>query len=464
MKKLIATVLAGLISLTAAGCAGGYKTENELPDISSSDKFRFAAYMTPPQAGVGSDILKNNPNYITDEQYKWMAECGFDYAYAVYEYDLEDINTVLDLCEKYGIKYLARDYGKGASFGSLIADDQIPETGITDAQKNEIKARVDVYKDHPAFAGHVIYDEPNADRFDNIAKVKDFYDEYLPGKEYFVNLLPDVSAGQLGAENYDAYLSQFLDKVEPAMLSYDRYPLTYDTSGNPDLGVGYIPNFEIAAEYAKEYGIPFYMYILTMGHWNYRTPKNYDDLAWQVYCSMAYGAKGIETFTYWTTMGTGENITYGLVDWYGNRTQTWYSMQQLIKEVRAFESAYMDFDWQNTVCYTADADYENYQFEGLKTSVLAYGEAEEPIDGVKKMKADGDALLGYFTNADGYKGYMLTNMADPAHDKSITAELTFGDAKEALVYKKGRMVRYALKKGKLTTELGSGEGQFIIPL
>ncbi len=462
MRKLLSILLVAVIAFSVSGCTK-YKTSSELPQIGSEDEFRFAAYMTPPQANVGSDILKNNPNYITDEQYKWIAECGFNYAYAVYEFEIEDIITVLDLCEKYGIKYMARDNGKGASFGSLIASGTNIEN-ITDEQKSEIKARVDLYKDHPAFAGHIIYDEPSAALFDNIAKVKEFYEEYLPDKEYFVNLLPDTSAGQLGAETYNDYLEQFLQKVQPEMLSYDRYPLTYDTSGNPDLGIGYIANFEKAAVKAKEYNIPFYMFILTMGHWNYRTPKNYDDLAWQVYNSMAYGAKGIETFTYWTTMGTGENITYGLIDWYGNRTQTWYSMQQLISEIKAFESVYMDFDWQNTVCYTADSDYQNYQFEGLNSSVLAYDNAENPIDGISSIKGDGDALLGYFTNADGYKGYMLTNMADPADDETITIELKFNDAKEVIVYKKGRMVRYALNKGVLTTKLGSGEGQFIIPL
>lgn len=461
-KQIFATVLAAVLAFSVSGCGAKYKTADELPDINSEDTFRFAAYMTPPQAGVGSDILKDNPDYITDEQYKWMAECGFDYAYAVYEYELEDVRKALDFCEKYGIKYLVRDNGVGATFGGLIASGT-DITEITEQQKNDIKARVDTYKDHPAFAGHIIYDEPSASLFDNIAKVKEFYDEYLPDKEFFVNLLPDSNPGQYGAETWSDYVEQFLTKVQPEMLSYDRYPLSYDSSRNPDIIVGHVPNFEKAAVKAKEHNVPFYMFILTMGHWNYRTPDNYDDLAWQVYNAMAYGAKGIETFTYWTTMGTGENITYGLIDWYGNRTQTWYSMQQLISEVRSFEHVYMDFNWQNTLCYTADIDYPNYQFEGLSTSKQANGNAENPIDGITRMQAEGDALLGYFTNADGIKGYMLSNLADPAYDESIQVELNFDNAEEVIVYKKGRTVRYALgKDGLLTTKLGSGEGQFIV--
>ena len=463
MKKRFLTNLLALAmaAVMLSGC-GGYKKAEELPTWDSSEEFRFAAYMTPPQAGVGSGVLKNNPDFITYEQWKTLADCGFNYAYAVYEYEVSDIRKILGFCEEFGVKYIARDYGgASASLGGLIGTGKDKLT-ITDAQKNAIKARIDLYKDSPAFAGHLVIDEPNAAQFGNIAVVKEFYEEYLPDKEFFVNLLPDC--GSIGTESYDEYLDGFIETVNPEFLSYDRYPLTYDTSKNPDLGLGYIKNLEDVAVRAKEHGIPFYVYLLTMGHWNYRTPKNYDDLAWQIYNSMAYGARGLETFTYWTTMSTGENITYGLVDWYGNKTQTWYSMQELITEIKAMQKVYMSFDWQNTVCYTADADFPNYQFDSLRTSVLCDGEAVSPIDGVDAMSADRDMLLGHFKDGEGRNGYMLTNMSDPAYDKTATAEIKFADADEVIVFKKGRTVRYALDKGVFRTQVGSGEGQFIVPI
>ena len=461
-KKLIAGALALAMSASIlSGCAVNYKTSAELPTWSTDEEFRFAAYMTPPQENVGVGELKDNPNYITDEQWKNLADCGFNYAYAVYEYELEDIKTVLSFCEKYGVKYLVRDSaGASDNISSLIGGENI--TSVPEDAQAEIKARIDTYKDSPAFAGHIAVDEPAADRFDNIAVVKDFYEEYLPGKEFYVNLFPE--GGATGTETYDEYLDQFIEKVEPEFLSYDRYALTYDTSRNPELGLGYVKNLEDVAVRAKQHNIPFYVFLLTMGHWNYRTPKNYDYLAWQIYNSMAYGARGLETFTYWTTMSTGENITYGLIDWYGNKTQTWYSMQELISEIKAMEDVYLSFNWQNTVCYTADSDFPNYQYEGLRTSVLCSNEAEAPIEGVGHMSADHDVLLGHFKDAEGRNGYMLTNIGDPANDQTVTAKLTFEGADEVLVYKKGRAVRYALNKGVFTTEVGSGEGQFIVPI
>ena len=85
-KKLIAGALALAMSASIlSGCAVNYKTSAELSTWSTDEEFRFAAYMTPPQENVGVGELKDNPNYITDEQWKNLADCGFNYAYAVYE-------------------------------------------------------------------------------------------------------------------------------------------------------------------------------------------------------------------------------------------------------------------------------------------------------------------------------------------------------------------------------------------
>ena len=76
-------------------------------------------------------------------------------------------------------------------------------------------------------------------------------------------------------------------------------------------------------------------------------------------------------------------------------------MQQLIAEIKAMQNAYMSFDWQNTVCYTADADFPNYQYDSLAASVLCDGKAVSPIEGVDEMSADRDMLLGYFKDEAG---------------------------------------------------------------
>lgn len=466
MKKrgICFLMLSVMLAFSFGGCTATKKVI--FPTYTSEQQYRFAAYMTPPPANVGVDDLKDNPNYILDEHYKNIADCGFDYAYAIYEHEVEDIKKVLDYCQKYNIKYLAKDFGGTANITNLIAvGKENPITEVSSADQAIIKARMDQYKDHPAFGGVLAFDEPSAYLYDNAKAVKKFYSEYLPNKEFLINLLPlGTTDVQYGDVSYTEYVDKFVEKLEPTILSYDKYPLLKDPYGNPMLSPDYLANLEDFANRSKNLDIPFYVFLLTMGHWNYRTPKNYDDLAWQVYTSMAYGSKGAQTFTYWTTMSTGEQITHGLVDWYGNKTQTWYSMQEVIKEVRAMEAAYLNFDWQNTLTYTADEDYPNNLYDTLKTSVGVNKSSVNPHSGIKQMDGNNDYIVGCFTDKDNRNGYMLSNLTDPGEDKPTNVTVTFKDANAVLVYKKGRTEKFSLKNGKYTTVLGSGEGQFVIPV
>jgi len=109
----------------------------------------------------------------------------------------------------------------------------------------------------------------------------------------------------------------------------------------------YLRNLEIFAECSRRTGKPFYNFMLTIGHLFYRTVRAYEDIAWQVYTSLAYGCTGMQTFTYWTLLSNGEaeNITSSLVLRDGGKTQAWYSMRQVISEVRAFEKEFLKYRW-----------------------------------------------------------------------------------------------------------------------
>lgn len=480
-SKIVSLALAGVLALGLAGCGKDgdsyVPSYADLPEWQAETPFRFAAYMTPPPANVGVGDLENNPDFITDEQFKWIADCGFDYAYAIYESSVEDVKRVLDLCEKYDIKYLASDKSASGNYlGNLIGqavnvapgEDGKQLVPLTEEQKADMAARWALYKDSPAFAGHVAYDEPSSVLYDQIKHVGDYYAEALPGKEYYVNLLPSVGKVQCGEDSFEEYVEKFITTTNPSVVSYDKYSLLTHPNGLPRLAPDHLYCLETVATLAKKYNIPFYNFMLTMGHWSYRTPKNYDDLAWQLYTSMAYGVEGAQTFTYWTTMSMGEQITHGLVDWYGNRTQTWYSMQQLISEVRAMEDVYLNFDWQETMTYQADPDEENAMFELLKYEIAATSDTKNPIAGVASVSGDGDLLMGRFTGKDAgdkdINAYMLVNPADPENNVTLNAAIKFEGASRVLVYKKGRSAVYDLKKGVYNATVGSGEGQFVIPL
>ena len=46
---------------------------------------------------------------MTDEQYQWVAECGFNYAIPIYEGTFENNLKAMDMLSKYGVQYFPQD-------------------------------------------------------------------------------------------------------------------------------------------------------------------------------------------------------------------------------------------------------------------------------------------------------------------------------------------------------------------
>ncbi len=450
LKKIFLTVFAALIGvLPFSGCAP--KTSTDQPVYGDDyTPFRFAAYMTPPRANA----MPGSPDYINDTQYSWMKECGFNYAYPIYENSVEDMKRALELAEKHDINYFIRDDE------IMLAITGPAMTELPESLKTHIKETVDQYVQYDSFAGINAGDEISKSCFNNARLVKEYWDSLYPNKEFFINLLPMfASPGQLGTRDYQDHLDSFIEIVEPTYLSYDLYALLgWSDDDVKTIRPDHLRNLEIAIATAEKADLPLYTFILTMGHMSYRTPKNYDDLAWQVYATMAFGAKGVQTFTYWTTMDPNDTtITYGLVDMQGNRTETWYSMQKVISEVRSMERAYMQFDYEGTIACPKPSDFAHPQMSILENSLDGH-------EGIESYAGSEDLLIGCFHDAEERNGYMLVNYADPALDLTNHVEITFKDAKEAIVYSHGKEERILLSGGKFEADIGSGEGFFVIPL
>ena len=448
MKKLISLLMCGAICIGASACSTKTAEEPVYPD--SYTPFRFAAYMTPPTPNA---LNYGNPNYITDLRYAEMAECGFDYGYAIYESVPEHIKAALGYAEKNNIKYYVKD-NEITWFITGASQKELPES-----LKTHIKETMDEYVPYKSFAGIIAADEISKSCFGNAKLVKEYWDSLYPDKEFFINLLPMVaSPSQLGTRDYQDHLDSYIAATKTEMLSYDYYPLIGAQDNEKVLGAQHLRNLEIAVNTAKKNKIPLYTFILTMGHMNYRTPDNYDDIAWQIYSSMAYGAKGAQTFTYWTTMDKTDNtITHGLIDQEGNRTPVYDAMKEVIAEVRAMEKYYMQFEYQGTIPYAGNPDLVQNQMSILETPLKSH----EALSG---FSAENDMLIGAFADKDGRDGFMVTNYCDPCLDKENKIELTFKDASAVLTIYKGKKQMTDLKKGKYSFTLKSGEGIFIIPV
>ncbi len=174
-------------------------------------------------------------------------------------------------------------------------------------EKHHLKALVsidgqalDKLPDGPACWGYSVVDEPNASQFPALRKTVDALRQARPGKLAYINLFPNyASPGQLGSKNYDDHVARFISEVRPDVLSMDHYPIFKpDADGREN----YCRNLEVMRCDSLGAGIPFWNFFNTMPYGPHTDPTE-AQLRWQIFTSLAYGAKGVMYFCYWTPRG-----------------------------------------------------------------------------------------------------------------------------------------------------------------
>ena len=109
VKQRIANTLCACMALAAFPLAGCKTTQVTFDEYSDYDAFRFYCYYTPPQANVGTGEYLNNASFHTEEQFRYIAECGFNYAMPVCEVSVETVVELLEGLGKYGIQVYVAD-------------------------------------------------------------------------------------------------------------------------------------------------------------------------------------------------------------------------------------------------------------------------------------------------------------------------------------------------------------------
>lgn len=240
------------------------------------DEFVIIAYSGPP------------PGEVNEERYQEIATAGIDVIVPGNgAFSLEQNLEALDLAQKAGIRVLPVDQ-------RIMAFGQTADVEIDTAL---IRRIVNDYHEHPAFAGYVIRDEPGMGLFPALSKVCTYFKEADPGHEPIINLFPSyASSEQLGTSDFRTYVRSFIDTVHPGILSYDFYALrepdTWTDQWFNDLG--------IVREETRNAGIPFWVFIQSEGIRDHFRVPNRTEILWQVNTAIAYGARGLGWFTYWT--------------------------------------------------------------------------------------------------------------------------------------------------------------------
>ena len=227
-----------------------------------------------------------------------------------------------------------------AGLQGIVSD---PETHVSDTvaqlEDTEIERRVNALVarvgGHPALFGYYLRDEPGANAYPGLGNWKAAFQRADPKGSAYINLFPNyASPEQMNVPTYEEYVESYITTVQPAFISYDHYALMDDGS----LRGGYFKNLEVVRAAALRHGIPFWNIVLSNTHFNYAEPSP-AGFRFQLYTTLAYGARGISYFTYFTP-NVG-NYRLGPIDQFGNKTPTWDMLRNVNLQLHRLGPVYI---------------------------------------------------------------------------------------------------------------------------
>jgi len=261
--------------------------------------------------------------------------------------------------------------------------------------------------DGPACWGYALRDEPSAADFSGLARRVEAIRRERPGRFGYINLFPNyASPAQLGTATYEQHVAQFLSVVKPDVLSMDHYPLMRPDADSRDK---YCANLDTMRRHSQRAGIPFWNFFYSMP-FNDRLDPTEAQIRWQIFASIAYGAKGVLYFCYWTpgkgNGGTGEFPKGGaIITAEGLKTRHYDEARRINAEVKNLGPTLMQLTSSGVYrVSTGDAP----------SAVLQ----DSPLRNISRVPSDphSDFIVGSFTHVDGRRAVVLVN-----HSYSHTA-------------------------------------------
>ncbi len=359
-----------LLIFVAAVAANSETGKDTMPDLDPAD------FVIMPWGGPWGDAK------VDLATLKEMKECGFNVSMFV-EPDK------VDIVKAAGLKcFVSSADAMATREASVLTEEQVDK---------KVKALVDRVGDNDTVMGYFVVDEPWAHAYQELGLWTAAYKKYAPGKIAYYNLLCKSCVNH----SYQEYLDMYVQIVKPAFISYDNYSIMDDGS----LRETFYPNLEDVRAAALRHNLPFWNIILGNAHFNYAVPTD-ASLRLQVFASMAYGARGITYFTYFTpTIG---NYQMAAIDQFGHKTPTYDMARRVNLQIHRLAKTYAKLKSVNVFHYP----------------IVPQG--SQGIDSSKYLAkvGSGDMLVGEFESPDGQPYIMVVNKS---MTKSTTLEIQFKD-------------------------------------
>jgi hypothetical protein len=184
-------------------------------------------------------------------------------------------------------------------------------------------------KDHPALFGYSLGDEPNNARFPVLADMADRLRSVDPDHVIYVNLFPNYAPDEVLGSTYPEHVRKYIEEVRPPLVSFDFYPVTED-----GIRERWWENLEVISQESAAAGLPFWAFALSTAHKPYPIPTM-ASLRLQFYTDLAYGAQGLQYFTYWNPVPGTWDFHDAPIDLDGNRTPVYDLVKAMNAELQA---------------------------------------------------------------------------------------------------------------------------------
>lgn len=316
-----------------------------------------------------------------DARYRELADCGFTIGFSSFS-NAAEARKAMDSAHRCGIQVL------------------VSLSDLSTHPEETAKALMD----HPGLAGYFITDEPAASAFDSEAKLIEKIRSVDHTHLVYVNLLPDyANAEQLGVPTYPQYVDRFVATVPASFLSFDYYPI----EGNA-VRASWYSNLGVIADAAKKANKPFWAFALSVKHYAYPA-ATIENLREEVYSDLAYGAQGIQYFTYWQPGGLGASDAP--IDEKGNRTAVYDVVKKMNAEIRALSPVFLG----------SHVESLGHTGAHIPAGTIPY----HPASPVTSLKTEGDGAI-VSVLAQGNRRFLVIVNRDFHHEMPTTIEIEPG--------------------------------------
>jgi hypothetical protein len=288
----------------------------------------------------------NNPETLTD-----IADCGFNLAGFVTPAELDAVGVA-------GLKAIVFEDARGTSIHVV--------GNMSNLTMAEVQQRVDAMvgrvSENEALFAYYLRDEPGADLYPVLGKFTDAFRRADPDHPAYINLFPNyASTEQMDVPTYQQYVDSYVTTVKPAFISYDHYAMASDNT----VANCYWTNIETIRTAARKNNLPFWNIVCAIKRSEWATPSP-ATLRFQLYTTLAYGAKGISWYTYYNwPAGLGIDFTLAPIDEDGNKTQTWYMLRDVNMQMHRIGRIYMTLNNVNVFHYPTVPDVLALRQAGL---------------------------------------------------------------------------------------------------